>query len=273
MTEELDNAAETEEVVSSAEPIVTEPEQPKTPKTLPEDQEWNKVELTPEAQKRFNRLYAQVKSQERIQNEIIEQNRKLMDKLETYETKTKTTEHVSKLEQLKAERREYLMSGDLAKADELDEQIFELRSNKPKAPEPKTAEQAYELQPEVKERVVEWANEVDDTGEMLRPFILVGHPKHKTSMAIIESVLQDEALYGKDVEDYVKAVDKALIANGIMKAKRKTEPSVVLESSQRPSAGKVATKLSFEELHVAKRMYPNDPDPAKRYLAAKEKLK
>ena len=272
MTEELTDAPETEEVVSTTEPIV-ETEQQKTPKTLPEDQEWNKVELTPDQQKRFNRLYAQVKSQERIQNDIIEQNRKLMDKLEAYEAKTKTTEHVSQLEQLKAERRECLMTGDLAKADELDEQIFELRSNKPKAHEPKAAEQAYELEPEIKERVVEWANEVDDAGDMLRPFILVGHPKHKTSMAIIESVLQDESLSGKDVEDYVKAVDEALIANGIMKAKRKAEPSIVLESASRPRGGKVIQKLSFEELHVAKRMYPNDPDPAKRYLAAKEKLK
>lgn len=272
MTEADTNAPDTEEVVS-AEPIAAESEQSKTPATLPSDQEWNKVELTPEAQRRFNRLYAQIKTQERVQNEIIDQNRKLMEKLEAYETGVNVEKHTSKLEQLKAERREYLMAGELAKADELDEQIFELRSNKPKAKEPKADQQAYDLQPEVKERVVEWANEVDESGDMIRPFILVGHPKHKASMAIIESVLQDESLYGKDVEDYVKAVDKALIANGIMKTKRKAEPSIVLESSNQPRGGRVPTKLSFEELHVAKRMYPNDPDPAKRYMAAKEKLK
>ena len=272
MSEELESTPEVEESVPEA---VVEDETPKTPKSLPEDQEWNKVELTPEQQRRFNRLYAQVKTQERVQGEIIDQNRKLLEKLEAYENENKTTKHVSQLEQLKTTRREALMAGDLVKADELDEQIFELRSAKPKVVEPKTAEETYELQPEVKARVVEWANETSDDGEMLRPFILVGHPKHRACMTIIESVLQDEALYGKDVEDYVKAVDKALIANGIMKTKTKVQaaPSPVLESSTQPPGGRQVQKLSFEEQHVAKRMYPNDPDPVARYIKAKEKLK
>ena len=271
MTEETESATATEEVIQAAE-LVTNEVIKTAPKSLPEDQEWNKVELNPEQQKRFNRIYAQLKSQDTIQAEIIKQNRQLMDKLEQYETTGKTVEHKTELEKLKAVRRTMLMEGRLEEADQLDEQIYELRQAKPKAKEP-TVDQPVQLDPAIQNKVVSWANAVDADGEMLRPFMLPGHPKNKAALVLIESVLRDDALYGRDIDEYVIAIDKALESAGYMKTKTKTGFSPVLESSGQPRASRGKTSLSMEEIAVAKKMYRDDPDPIARYMKAKERLK
>ena len=276
MTEETQNDAPATEETPSTEPIVEAEPTQAAPKSLPEDQEWNRVEFKDaDTQRRFNRMYAQLKTQERVQSTIIETNRALMDKLEKIEADNSSKQQTSELDQLKQTRREALMSGDLVKADELDEQIFELRTKKatPK-PEPKQA-QPEPLDPEVNDRVTQWATETDDDGVLIRPFMHANHPEHKRAMALIQSVLTDETMYGKEIEDYVQAVDKVLEMTGVVKSKKRSvpTPAPVLQSVGRPRIGATKVALSSDEINVAKKMYSDDPDPIGRYIKAKEKLK
>ncbi len=275
-TEVVENVETTETVEPVVETKVV------APKGLPEDQEWGHVDFSdPVAtQRRFNRMYAQAKHQEKMQAQLAEDNRRLAERLEAIENSKSTETHVSKLETLKAERRNALINGDLVRADELDDAIFELRSNKPEVIKEKKEELPY-ISPALQTRATNWMQETDEEGNLLRPFASPDHPQHKQFIKIVEGIVSDPEVAATvlhldandpNVDDVFNRVDKAMEAVGLAKKRKAKIIPSVLTPTPKGGNNKGEVKLTMEQIAVAKKMYKGDPDPIARYKNALGKV-
>lgn len=253
------------------------------PKGLPEDQEWGRVDLPPEAQRRFNRLYAQIKTQERIQARLAADNAALADKLAALENKSLVQDHTKDLASLKAARKQAWIDGNLDLADELDEKIYEFRTNAPKVDQPKTTQtQVPQIPSAIQARVADWIGEADEEGNLLRPYAHPGHPKFEQFKNIVAGIMSEPTLantilnaddgYSADVSAIFDKVEAAMIAVGLGKAKKQKVQPPVLSPSAKGSTTKEKTGLTNDEVMVAKKMYRGDPDPIARYKKAKESM-
>ena len=247
------------------------------PTDLPDDQSWdNKVEFSPEQQKRFNRLYGQVKTQDKQLGELSQMNAKLIERLEAQEQKTAVREIDGELADLRAAKKEALDAGDTDKVMEIDDAILDAKIKAKEAsetPEPKKdpdkSNDDFDFTPSQKDRLIEWATERNDKGDVIRPWADPGHPKHTTAMKIAEGVLGDPEYTGADMEDILKEVDRvATLALDPGKAKR--PGAAVLKSNGGPgNANKEGGggSLTQDQKAIAYRMYPNldTKDAEKKY--------
>ena len=283
MSDENENVVESSVVVES-DTTETEAQVTRTPKTLPADQEWNKVEFNDAAtQKRFNRMYAQQKANERIQAQLAEDNAKLVARLDAMENAAKHERVVDSVNKIKAARRTAILEGNLELADELDEQLYEARQAKNKPTEEKNTTDDKAAMPQIptviQERIVEWIAETDDDGEVLRPYAQPDHPKYEQFKGIVAGILADKGLaeailtaddaYSDSVSSVFDKVDRAMHAVGLGKIK-KSQPAVLSPSSK--VENDKGTKLTMEQIAVAKKMYKGDPDPIGRYRKALGKV-
>lgn len=278
-TEVVESVETTETVEPAVETKVV------APKGLPEDQEWGHVDFTTAdpatIQRRMNRMYAQTKQHEKIQAQLAEDNRRLVERLEALENSKSTETHVSKLESLKAERRNALINGDLVRADELDDAIFELRNNKPEVIKESKKEELPYISPALQTRATNWMQETDEEGNLLRPFASPDHPKHKQFIKIVEGIVSDPEVAATilhldaddpNIDDVFNRVDKAMEVVGLAKKRKSKIIPSVLTPTPKGGNNKGEIKLTMEQIAVAKKMYKGDPDPIARYKNALGKV-
>lgn len=278
---EVVESTESVETTETTEPVVET--KVVAPKGLPADQEWGHVDFSdPVAtQRRFNRMYAQTKHNEGIQKQLLEDNKKLIERLEAIENSKSKETLQSSLEKLKAERRNALINGDLVRADELDDAIFDLKTSTKNEPVKEKKEETPYISPGLQARVGSWITETDEEGNVLRPYATPGHPQHEQFRKIVEGILADPEVAATvlhldandpNVDEVFTRVDKAMEAVGLSK-KRKTRinPPVLAPT---PKGGNAAgeTKLTMEQIAVAKKLYKGDPDPIGRYKKALGKV-
>ena len=261
---------ESEPVEDTATEIPPEPEAA-PPK---EEQEFAHVEFTPAQQKRFNRLYAQVKQQEAIQNQLAEDNRKLVERLSQMETRTLEKESKTTLDSLKAARREAISTGDAERLEQIEDKIEEYKTAVQKAKDEIETTKKVEQEPlstQLVSRIQEWAQETDDSGTVMRPFVHPNHPDHERFKLVTEFVLRDPSMSDKDEDEYFLAVDKALENFGMLKPKTQAKPKPTIASvlsSDTGGAGKSGTKLSPEQRKIARNMFRSSKDPEEEYRKA-----
>lgn len=251
----------------------TEQEEPER-KLAPEEvaEKWEHVPLTPEQQMRFNRLYAQVKRNEKVTQQLIEDNRKLIARLTELEAGSAEKDVAQALVALRQARVAAFEAGDFAKINEIDDQIDELKQKqrevktereKLKQP-PKEVEE--ELPEETRQRIIEWAQETDEQGELKRPFVDPAHKDHKKFMRLLEFVLTDPENDGKSEDELFAAVEQAIELHGLGKKPKPKIAAVLPVSDSRPS--RADTPLTPEQRYVARRLFPNSKDPEAEYRKA-----
>lgn len=168
---------------------------------------------TPEQQKKFNDIYKQVKmsdARNKMLMDAIERQNQVIDELQG---RFSQTDHAEAEKVLNSRLREARDSGDEEKADKILQEIIDFRTeakikqlSRPKEQKPK---QDYD--PDV-QAVVSFAQETDNSGNLLRPWIAETHPQHQNAMKVASAVaLAVNAEYGYvDIPEVMKRMDEAM---------------------------------------------------------------
>ncbi len=244
------------------------------------DQEWNRVKLNSAQQQRFNRMYAQVKTLEGANKQLMSDNRTLLERMVTLEeqfTKKEVNDASNKLRKAKIEA---MQLGDYDKAAEIDEQIGDLKDKiritkeeaekAKKEAEKKAAAPEAQITDEQMERLKAWALEKDANDNLVRPYVAPNHPDHKKFLRAADYVLTDPDLeHMTDAEAFAR-VDQLLEVVGLRKtangASRK--PTSAVLSSQAPNPKRVSVQLTAAQKYVASKMFRDKPDPEAAYREA-----
>jgi hypothetical protein len=224
------------------------------------------VDLTPEQEARFKRVYYHMKQNERISEQMAEQNRKLLERIEKMETEHEKKSATDRLTQLRAQEKAALEEGDYEKASSVRDQITDLKVDS-KVPKEKPKEPEPWLTPERESQIAQWCGETDDKGNLVRPWADPDHENHETMVEIAESMIRKNPnITLGELLDKWDAKAKALVP----KPARPAAPVLSGSSDVRPNK-KVA--LSEDEKLTATRMFPDKPtkEAHERYLKAKEK--
>lgn len=240
------------------------------------------VELTPDQQRRFNRLYAQVKTNEAVNKQLIEDNKKLLTKVMQIESQNIDRELSEAMNKLRAEKQRAYENGDVKAIDKVDDEIYELKEKQRKYKEETEAVnkdlETVKLDPHTVERVKEWGAETNSDGELLRPFVNPNHKDHKRFLRITEFVLTDPEMEGKSEDDMFEAVDKALKVYGLIKedgkpqSKKLTTPSVLVSDGGSGGRSANTVSLTSEQRYVARKMFPKSANPERDYALALKEL-
>ena len=236
------------------------------PESLPKDQEWDHVEFDEKTQRRFNRVYAEMKSTKDLVARMGQDNRALLDKIEEMESnqaKKSTDDQVANLIQ---QEKVALEEQDYERASRVRDQITDIKveakipKEKPK-PEP-TEEEQYEswLTPDRAKALNDFANAKNEKGELLHPWADADHPDYETAIAAAQVVVQQNL--DSPIEDIL---DKIAKVNDRVITKRSTA-AVLGSSGDGPKpAKKVSITEDEKKIAAAMGLTPE------RYVAAKEK--
>lgn len=244
---------------------------------------WDQVELTPEQQARFNRIYGQMKTMEKTNKEVADEAAKLAGRLQELESKSEARETTSQLDTLRIQEREALDTGDIERAQDLRDQMTDLKIEvaqpKPKEEEKPKADKAEAfvneyLTPDRMAKLESWVQETSDSGQVLRPWADQSHPDHKKAMRAAWAVISDPDMEGAEIDQILQEVDSvtgALVGKPV-KAARPSAQVLSGDSEARPKGGK-KVQLNEGQKSVAHAMFPNisASEAETRYAQAMEK--
>jgi len=231
---------------------------------------------SPEVEKRFRRVYGNMKEYERQNQQLVRDQKALLQKTQTLEEKLASIEQDStdqRLESLRTEKAAAYEAGEIDKVLEIDEKILDARV-KTSTPEPK-AEPAPEpepegLSPELQHAIDAWSNEVDDGGQYIRPWSHPTHPLYSKALPIAETVLKDPDMQGADTEDFLKEIEKRVTkVFDLNQPKPRGQTVLANDGDVTPKSGK-GVKLNPEQKQVAWRMFPklSQAEAEKKYAGA-----
>lgn len=209
---------------------------------------------TPEQQKKFNDLYKQVKmsdARNRMQQDMLQ---KAMDKLGEFEKRFSQTDHAEAERILNTRLKEARDSGDEEKADQILQEIIDFRVdsklNGKKEEKPKVDPMA---DPDVR-TVVQFAQETDDSGRPLRPWIDATHPQHANAMKLAGAVAMDvNAEYGYvDIGEVFRRMDEGMKRKAAPQGNSRAPDPMRGNLTNNNNKGKI--KLSPQELAIANKL-------------------
>lgn len=206
----------------------------------------------PKDKARFDRIYGHMKEYERVNTQLIEDNKRLFDKLNQLDATANQSAVNSQLIKLREVKRAALEAGDHDRVMQVDEQIMDLKASAIKKPEPaKPTVEPASPQPAHpsawEERFIEWSAEVDDNGNFLRPWANPNHPEHLKAVSVASKLFEDER-YRDDFDGLLNEVETRM-------RKFKAGPAAVLGSNPNltPKSGKTKV-LNEVQKRVAKAM-------------------
>ncbi len=275
---------EEEVVVEEAqqEEIPQEPEQ-EIEENEEEGDGYEYVKFDPPTQKRFNRMYGQVKAQdvklakqEKLFTDMQEHFAKVSKKLQTYEDAETVKNNEAQINRIKQEIAEASSDGDSTRVAELTYDLVKQETanqNKPVVEEPvapqssvTSEEQAY---------AANWTGEMADNGDFVRPWAQDGHPLKPFMIKMVETVASHPDHTNDTIEDIFEKVDAIMFAqtgkNINNNVNTNSEPTVATVSnsnaSYRPTNNKNSvSRLTVDEKAVAEMLMP-EMKPAEAHKA------
>lgn len=226
---------------------------------------WEQVDLTPEQQARFNRIYGQMKQKDKVIEQLAQDQRKAIERLEALETSHQERETGSQLDALRMAEREALEVGDTAKAQELRDEITDLKiqSSVPKPKEePKAQDGGQEfvnqyLTPDRMATLESWVSETDGNNQLVRPWANDSHPDYATAMRAAWAVISDPSMKDAEIGAILSEVDKVTgaIIGSPAPAKRPSAP-VLGSNGDAPPRKQNKSTLDENQKMVARSMFP-----------------
>lgn len=235
-------------------------ENQETPTETEEQSGTDYVELSPEQEARFKRIYANMKENERDKNQLknmMEQmakdNRALYDKLKEIEKGQTEQNTESAVAELKKRKVKALEEENHAEVTEIDDQITKLRQPMPEpVEEPAPPNPSEGLTQEEHGRLLSWSAEVEEDGYTpKRPWTNPGHPLNATAAHIGMSVFEDPTWKG-DFEAGLKEVDRRM-QEYVVKPSRPA-PSVLSGGNTEQPKPEKGAKLNNDQKAIAKAM-------------------
>lgn len=211
------------------------------------------VEMDGETQKRFNRIYGNMKQYERVVQKMGKENKALLDRLDKLEASTHKKDVEAAVASLKRQKIQALEEGDAEAAVELDDQLARVRSIPDPGPTPQEEPSIDDIvSPEDQQIIYKWGNELNDDGGYRRPWAQAGHPHNAKAAAIGAAVLEDQSIVSQGTEAVLAEVDRLMGAQTGETAKR-TSPVLTNDGSVSPKK-ESAKSLSADEKIIAKAM-------------------
>lgn len=239
--------------------------------------EWGEhVELDPDAQKKFNRIYGALKHNQNLNEQLLNDNVTLAARLEALEKNVFETEGQRTEAQLKATKINALRMGDFEKAAEVDDKLMEIRleaMQKKQPPASQTpAAMNYELDKDSSALLDSWGAEKDGKGGLLRPWVMPDHPLHEKANRAHQVVMADPMTSFAPLPDVLDAIDRLM---GVAQPKTRPTPgakpaqmAAVQGVTTPPQRSAASPALNAQQIYIAKKMFRGDPDPIGRYRRA-----
>lgn len=263
-------------------PPASEAQQPRDadgkfrPKGMPEDETWEFVDLSPDAQKRFNRIYGALKHNQNLNEQLLKDNVTLAARLEALEKNVFESEGQRTEAQLKAQKVSALANQDYERVAEIDDQLMEMRIAARTPTQPVVSDtpvaQQYELDEESKTILDGWGSERDGSGNLLRPWVDPKHPLHEKAARAHQVIMADPMTSFAPLPDVLDQIDRLM---GVEKSKSRPSPAAkparqaaAVGVDIPPKRSGSQPQLTAQEIYIAKKMFRGDPDPITRYRRA-----
>lgn len=205
MTEE--HVEQTEEVPQEVQPEAEPQEGEETRKF---------VEMDEETQKRFNRIYGNMKQYERMMEQMAQDNRRLFDKLQHLESSQVQRVSGELINNLRNEKTRALEAGDFKRANQIDDQIDAAKEATQKKqqelsqqPPPQEPESDSLFSPEDEAKIRAWAFESDAQGNPRRPWANPSHPLFQKAMNFAAGVMEDPN-FDNSIETAMREVERLM---------------------------------------------------------------
>jgi len=184
-------------------------------------------------QARFNRIYGQTKSFQKLASEqarVIEELQQSQNQVISHlnEKETQQTEA-----QLRAQLKEAHENGDTNAALAAQEKLMDLKVAKlakAQQPQPKQSASNENSYFEGREVVDAWQNETDERGQSLRPWASEGHPDFAAAEALSLAYFSNPAYAHLSTEQKLAAIDKrfgvakAPVSQSVMSSRLTSQP-------------------------------------------------
>lgn len=143
---------------------------------------------------RFKHIYGNMKENERLISIMADDNKKLMDKLDSMDRRQAEAEVEGRVTVLKDLKKTALEEADSGRVVEIDDELMKLRvpPEKTPAPAPDTAVQEENpLTTDQMAAISAWGQEMDTSGNYKRPWAQPSHPLHAKAAGMAAAVLND----------------------------------------------------------------------------------
>ena len=280
----LDNAL-SQMKVQDDEPQKEESHEPEVERPKPEREEQAEVTKKkgadfvdikdPEIKDRVNYLYLQAKSADEKNKLLLEQNKKLQEKLEglskdvsTIQNETRQKREDSEIKNIKAQLKEAWAVGDFDRAADLNDNLVQLAAEQQrrllmevsKAEETKPKEPTI---PEMDQRSRQDAQfidflskEKDNQGNLIRPYLNEWHPDNNRAANEAAKIATEFAQAGRQttIAEVMRELDRR------MKPANQSSADNVLSSNRGEQPQKKNVDLSAEERVMARKMGISEKD-------------
>lgn len=261
MSEEQAAEESAESAESEAPP---EPEPAKEP--APEEKTTtDHVDMDDGTQKRFNRIYGNMKQYERVVQQMGKENRQLLDRLDKLEGTQYTQEVTTAVDNLKKDKVAALDDGNHQAVADIDDKIAQIRSLPEPQPTPKPENPDFQMSTQDNQIIAEWGNATDANGNFVRPWAQAGHPYNTKAAAMGAAVLEDDAITAQGTEAILAEVDRLMGAE--VKKVQRTSPVLSSDGNVTPPKPKAGNASQDEKL-IAKAMGV----PIDKYMKSKQEI-
>lgn len=238
------------------------------------------VEMPPEIQDRFNRLYRQVKAQDEKFLLQAKHTEKLTKDLTATRQELEAEKSRDAISSLRGQIKEARENGDDDKVERLREQLTELQAEakvqeKLRTLQPKPEEKAADTAPVDLSRadtnlIVRWANETDPDGNFVRPWTQGTNARVDEASAYLAKILADPEHDDLTMPEKLDMVDKKF---GVKKtgADRRGSGPQVAGADLTGAGAALKNGLKDEEKRIAHKLFPHlgKADAEKAYAAGK----
>lgn len=235
-----------------------------------------KVEITdPKVQRKFNDIYKQMKMSDARNRMLMDVNQKALDKITDLESRFQQTDHAEAERILTSKLKEAREAGDEDKADKILQEIIDFRVDskiKVKKDEPKPEQKFSPEEMQDARLVVQYAEETDERGNTLRPWIRADHPQHQNAMKLAGAMAMEvnADLGYVDIGEVMKRMDDAMKARPKAVQGNSRAPDPMRSNlTNTPPRGKM--KLSSGETEALNRL--NKSLPANQQIKPEAYLK
>lgn len=227
------------------------------------------VELSPEAQARFNRVYGELKRHKAVEEQLVRDNTLLLERLAAIEGTVAKTAEATNAAALRQAKAEALALQDYSRVVEIDEALLDLRlgTSKPANGKIESASAVESVEEPLDPRTISvlqsWGQARDGSGNLLRPWVMPDHPEHERAKAAYSFVIAGPDL--GNVEAILAHVDELMGSSPPPKLApppppSKAKPVAFLATDVPPPNPRREPELTAEQIYIAKQLYRNDTD-------------
>lgn len=234
----------------------------------------------PVGSKRWNEIYYEAKEAKR-RNEELQKDLEAMRKhnseiMEIFKTSNApdSPQNIKKeLQDLRAQKRGFIKNGDHEKVADIEDKIEDIREKMYETTLKRETIKEDEVRAIVKKEVLSVkADNVFDDFEAKTEWFSPASAEYDEEMAATALGLDlklSKTFEGSDKER-LQEVKKRVEARFGYKRKNRTSPTVERVGGEEKGKEVIGVELTSDELHIARNLFPNDPDANKKYFAQKQ---